>query len=116
MAGGGRRHHDQLSRDAICADGEDAILRVRVTPRARRSELAGWIVDAEGRDRVAVRLAAPPVDHAANKALVELIAALLDVPRSRVEIVSGELSRLKTLRIRGVSPGGVQEKLGRPRS
>lgn len=104
-----------MSRKAVCTDGGDAILRVRVTPRARRSEPAGWAVDSEGVERLAVRLVAPPVDNAANKALVEWLAGALGVPRSRIEIVSGETSRLKTLRISGVAADALHEKLGRPR-
>ena len=104
-----------MSREPICADGDDAILRVRVTPRAKRSELAGRSVDSEGRERLAVRLGAPPVDNAANKALVEFVAAALGLPRSRIEIVSGETSRLKTLRISGILPGELHERLAGPR-
>jgi len=104
-----------LSRDAVCGDGRDAILRVRVTPRAKRNLLAGWTVDPEGAERLAVRLAAPPDDNAANKALVEFLAAALGLPRSRIEIVSGETSRLKTLRISGILPGDLHDKLGGPR-
>ena len=104
-----------MSRDAICADGGDAILRVRVSPRAKSSGLAGWKVDAEGVERLAVRLVAPPLDNAANKALVEFLAAALDLPRSRIEIVSGEMSRLKTLRVSRVAPSDLNQKLARPR-
>ena len=104
-----------MSREAICADGNDAILRVRVTPRAKRTELAGPALDSEGAERLSVRLAAPPVDNAANRALIEFLAGALGLPRSRIEIVFGETSRLKTVRITGVRAIEVQQKLAPPR-
>ncbi len=73
-------------------------LLVRVQPRARRSSLAGI------HDRaLKIKVSAPPVDQAANRALVEFLASMLEIPRSRVGIVAGELSRIKTLRISGIS-------------
>ena len=93
------------------ADGDGVRLRVRVTPRAKRSEIAGIVEDAEGSPRLAVRLAAPPVEGAANKALLAFLAATLGVPRSAIEIASGEASRLKTVRLRGVSPAALAAKL-----
>jgi len=58
-----------------------------------------------------VRLAAPPVEGAANEALVELLARLLAVPRRAVRIVSGETSRTKRLAIDGVSEPAVRAAL-----
>jgi len=54
-----------------------------------------------------VRLAAPPVDGAANEALVELIARSLDVPRRAVRIASGASSRAKTVEVEGVDAAAV---------
>lgn len=71
---------------------------VRVVPRAGRSALAG-----ERDGRVLVRLAAPPVDGAANDELVAFVAGLLDVPKRAVRIVSGERSRSKRVAVDGVS-------------
>ena len=105
-----------MSGCAWTQEPEGIRLFVRVTPRAKRSMFVGIVQDGEEQARVAIKLAAPPIDGAANKALVAFLAEALGVARSAVEIVSGELSRLKTLRISGVSPGGVREKLGRPRS
>jgi len=68
---------------------------VWLTPRAGRDAIEG--VDAEGRLRV--RVAAPPVDGAANESLLRLLAAVLDVPRGAVSIESGTTSRLKRVRI-----------------
>lgn len=81
---------------------------VRVIPRARRSELAGT------RDNAwLVRLNAPPVDGAANAALVELLGDVLDLPRSAITIVSGQTSRLKRVAIAGLTAADVAARLGR---
>jgi uncharacterized protein (TIGR00251 family) len=71
---------------------------VRVIPRAKRSEIGGVRGDA-----ILVRLSAPPVEGAANAALVDFLADLLDVPRRAVRIVSGAQSRLKRVAIDGVT-------------
>ena len=72
---------------------------VRLTPRAGRDAIDG--VDAEGRLRV--RVAAPPVDGAANESLVRLLAVALDIPRSAVVIESGTTARVKRIRVEDVS-------------
>lgn len=71
---------------------------VRVQPRASRSEVAG---EQEGALRV--RLAAPPVNGAANDALVELLAKLLHVAKRDVRIVAGATSRRKLVEVDGVT-------------
>ena len=72
-------------------------LDVRVIPRAGRSGFAGLRSGA-----LLVRLAAAPVDGAANDELVALIAKALRVPKRDVTIVSGERARSKRIRIAGV--------------
>lgn len=87
----------------VSVDGEGgARLRVRVTPRAKKSALAG-LTEVDGKPALAIRLAAPPVDGAANKALLAFLADALDVSKSRLRIVSGETSRLKVVAISGFS-------------
>jgi uncharacterized protein (TIGR00251 family) len=76
---------------------DDAMLRVRVVPRAGRTEAGGWFEEA-----LIVRLAAAPVDGAANRALTDFLAELLGVPRRSVTIASGERSRNKRVRIAGL--------------
>lgn len=80
-------------------------LLVRVQPRARTCALAG-IHDGA----LKVKVTAPPVDQAANRALVEFFAAVLEISKSRIDIASGERSKIKTLRIAGI---GKQEFLRR---
>jgi len=74
-----------------------ADLEVRVTPRAGRSAIAGMRDDT-----LLVRLAAAPVDGAANAELIELIARALDVPKRDITIVSGQRSRSKRLRVANI--------------
>ena len=83
-----------------------ARLTVRVTPRAGRSAVAGV------RDGILlVKLAAAPVDGAANDALVAFLADALDVPRRQVTIVSGETSRDKRVQIDGLDESAVRRGL-----
>jgi uncharacterized protein (TIGR00251 family) len=70
--------------------------RVRVVPRASRSELVG-----EHDGALRVRIAAPPVDGAANDELVRLLARTFRVPRNAIEIAAGQTSKLKTVRVAG---------------
>lgn len=72
-------------------------LQVLVQPRASRSRVLG-----EHGGALKIALAAPPVDGAANEALVELLADLLGVPRRQVSLVSGHSSRRKTIQVIGV--------------
>jgi uncharacterized protein (TIGR00251 family) len=83
-----------------------AVLKVKVVPRASRSEIVGFQDDT-----LKVRLNSPPVDGAANDELVRLIAKRAGVARSNVEIVNGLTSRNKTLRVRGVTSELLNAKL-----
>lgn len=82
-------------------------LRLRIQPRASREEVAGVAGDA-----IKLRLTAPPVDGAANEALVRFLAARLEVPRSAVELVSGRSGRTKLVAVTGVSPEEAAQRLG----
>ncbi len=64
-------------------------------------------------DALKVRLAAPPVDGAANAALVVLLADELDVARHAVRIVAGESSRSKTVQVDGIEPDFVERLAAR---
>ena len=84
----------------------DCILRIRLTPRGSKNDVLGW----EG-DTLRVKVTAPPVEGAANKACVDLIAQRLGIKRSQVAIASGEKSRDKLLRLTGVTDERVRERL-----
>lgn len=78
------------------ADG--VIFTVHVQPRASRNEICG----VQG-DELKLRLTAPPVEDAANKLCVELLAKALKVAKSRVIITAGAKSRHKTVKVEGIS-------------
>ena len=84
-------------------DGDSALLAVRLTPRAGLDSIGAVVEAGQGRTALSVRVAAPPVDGAANKALVALLAKRLGIPKSAVTIASGETSRLKMVRLAGAT-------------
>ena len=91
----------------ISATATGVRLRLRIQPRASREEIAGVAGEA-----IRIRLTAPPVDGAANEALVRFLAALLRVPRSAVELVSGQTGRTKLVAVTGVSVEETTRRLG----
>ena len=80
---------------------------MRVIPRAGRGGLAGLREGA-----VLVRLAAAPVDGAANDELVAVLARALDLPKRAITIVSGERSRSKRVRVQGLTRKQALAALG----
>jgi len=72
--------------------------QVRVVPRASRNEVVG-----EHDGALRVRIAAPPVEGAANRELIRTLARYFDVPVRAVEIRSGQTSKLKQVRVSGGS-------------
>ena len=84
----------------------EIVLNVRVVPRASRSEIVG---SAGG--VLKIRIAAPPVDGAANAELVKVLARTFGVSKINVEILSGDTSRNKRVRISGVSEAAIQQVL-----
>ena len=87
---------------------DSADLKVHVQPRASRSEVIGWREGA-----LAVRLTAPPVEGAANKACREFLAEVLGVRRADVELISGEKSREKRFRITGLDAAELRARVER---
>lgn len=70
-------------------------LAVRVTPRASRNEIVEMLEDGT----IKVRIAAPPADDEANTALIEFLADILGVPKSRLDIVAGASGRDKLIAV-----------------
>jgi hypothetical protein len=79
------------------------MLAVRLVPRANRNGLDGVVVDAEERAVLQLRLMAPPVEGAANTALVGFLAEALELRKAAVTIRSGERSRSKIVNLAGDS-------------
>jgi uncharacterized protein (TIGR00251 family) len=86
------------------AEGLEVPLHVQ--PRARRSELGGVHNGA-----LKLKVSAPPVDDAANRAVVEFFSEMMGIPRSRIQIIAGLKSRDKVLRIAGASLRNLQSFL-----
>jgi uncharacterized protein (TIGR00251 family) len=82
-----------------------AAITVKVSPRAPKTELAGLMDDGT----LKIRLAAPPVDGAANRALVDFLSQALDLPRSQIDIIAGETSERKLISLVGISPEEVDK-------
>ncbi len=83
------------------AAGAGVRLAVRLTPRAGRNGFDGVVTGPDGRPALQLRVAAPPVEGAANAALVAYVAEALGVRKSDVAVVSGERGRLKLLELSG---------------
>jgi uncharacterized protein (TIGR00251 family) len=89
-------------------DGKSgSALTVRVTPRARRTEVAEILEDGTLR----IRVTAPPVEGKANAALIEFLARALGIRKSRIEIVAGEKGLDKIVSITELSAAEVQRRL-----
>jgi uncharacterized protein len=88
------------------ASAKAARLDVRVIPRAPRT-----VVDGTRGRAILVRLAAPPVDGAANEALIAFLADALDLPRRSIRIIAGETSRDKRVRIEGMDEATARSRL-----
>jgi uncharacterized protein (TIGR00251 family) len=88
------------------AQPDGVLLSVKLQPRASANEIGGPL-GAELR----IKVTAPPVDAAANEALVALLARQLDCARGRVELVRGYKSRHKVVKLHGFAPAEVLKKL-----
>ena len=82
-------------------------LKVRLQPRASRDEIDGLLGDA-----LKIKVTAPPVEGRANKAVKKLLAVRLGLPPSQIEMIAGERSREKLLRISGISRAEMEKSLG----
>ena len=76
---------------------KETLLKVYLHPRSSKNEIVGPY-----RDGIKVKVTAPPVEGKANEALKELLARVLKIPPSHIEIVKGHHSREKTLKIAGI--------------
>ncbi len=83
-----------------------AVLDIRVIPRAPRTR-----VDGTRGGAILIRLAAPPVDGAANEALIAFLSDALSLPRRNFQLVSGEKSRDKRVRVEGLDDAAVRTRL-----
>ena len=75
------------------------LLRVRVTPNARRTEILGWCEDQVSGPVLRIRVAAPPREGAANRELRIFLAKALRLPKGRIRLARGAAARIKTFQI-----------------
>jgi uncharacterized protein (TIGR00251 family) len=81
-----------------------------LTPRGGRDALGGVRADGAGSNHLLARVSSAPVDGAANRALIKLLAKTLGIAKTDVTLVSGETTRIKTLEING-DPVTLERKL-----
>jgi uncharacterized protein (TIGR00251 family) len=81
---------------------------IEVKVRASQSRVLG----IKG-NRLSVALAAPPVDGAANAALIEILAEYFELPRRQVQLIAGERSRRKVVELTGLSKAGLLARIPR---
>src|SRR5882757_9188538 len=82
------------------------LLSVKLQPRASKNEISEPLGD-----ELKIKVTAPPVDAAANQALVELLAEKLGCSRGKVELIRGQTSRHKTIKIHGFKTEEVLAKI-----
>ena len=82
------------------------LLHVKAQPRASRNEI-GQVLG----DELKIKITAPPVDSAANDALVRFLAGVLGCPRGAVRLVRGETSRHKVIAIHGLKAEEIAQRL-----
>jgi len=92
--------------DAIEEREGYVLLHVRVQPRASRNAV---ILEPDGRIRAAI--SAPPIEGAANKALCEMLAKALGLPKRAVSLAAGDKGREKTVQIEGIPASEVLSRL-----
>jgi 23S rRNA pseudouridine2457 synthase len=88
------------------AQADAVLLSVKLQPRASRTEISG-----PAGDDLRIKVTAPPVDHAANEALIEFLAARLHCAKNRVELLKGATARRKLIRLHGFTAGQILEAL-----
>lgn len=93
----------------LTARGDAVQVSIRLQPRASRTEIVGPVGDA-----LKVRVAAPPVEDAANEALLRFLARRTGLARSAIRLVRGRTARQKVVAFEGVAAAEVAARLERP--
>jgi len=92
----------------LSVQSDGVTLAIKLQPRASASEI---ISPEKSGNELRIRVTAPPVDAAANEALIRLLAERLDCPRSRIELVRGHTSRHKLIKVYGIPAQTVLARL-----
>jgi len=85
---------------------DGTVLTLRLIPRASKNA-----IQSEHGDTLKIRLCAPPVDGAANAALIEFLSDTLSLPRARIRLLSGHTSRTKRVLLAGMKAGEIRERM-----
>ncbi len=88
------------------AHADGVLLLVKLQPRASKNEIG----EPHGNE-LKIKVTAPPVEAAANEALIRLLAEKLDCARNRIELAGGYKSRHKAVLLHGFTPEQILEKL-----
>jgi uncharacterized protein (TIGR00251 family) len=98
--------NDPALQTFLSARPDGLLLAVKLQPRASANEIGEPLGN-----ELRIKVTAPPVDAAANEALLRLLADKLDCPRNRIELLRGHTSRHKVVKLHGVSPEDVLARL-----
>lgn len=85
---------------------DETKIALHVSPSAKHNQLVGWKEDV-----LWLKIAAPPVDNKANEAIIKYLSELIDVPKSRIEFISGIGSKTKVVRVSGLKKETVMQRL-----
>jgi uncharacterized protein len=85
---------------------DGAVLSLRIIPRAHKNAIQG-----EHGDALKIRLCAPPVEGAANTALIEFLSDIFALPRARIQLLAGATSRNKRVLLSGLSASAIQSQI-----
>ncbi len=97
----------QTNKHRLHDGKKGAALAIRVTPRARKNEVVQVMADGT----IKIRLTAPPVEGKANQELIKFLSDILDVPKSKIEIIAGQTRRDKLISILDADASAVQNKI-----
>jgi uncharacterized protein (TIGR00251 family) len=85
---------------------DGAVLNLRIVPRAQKNAIQGELGDA-----LKIRLCAPPVEGAANSALIEFLSETFSLPRARIQLLAGATSRNKRVLLAGLAASAIQSQI-----
>ncbi|GGZ21555.1 DUF167 family protein [Asticcacaulis endophyticus] len=91
-----------------------ARLVIRLTPKAAHDRIDGWDIDEFGRKILKVRVKAQPIEGRANAALLAFLAKELDLPKSRLTLLSGDTSRYKQIEVEGLNDDALMAQIKTP--
>ena len=89
-----------------------AALAIRVIPGASRNEISEILEDGT----IKIRLTAPPIEGKANAALIDLLSKILEIPKSKIDIVAGHTRRDKLVSILDIDAETIQERISQRKS